>query len=74
MNREDFFVTPALAEFTSPDTLVSEKAPWRLLRSVAVSGLSEQLLMVYTLILRVAENLNGIPKAADNQLGIVNRC
>jgi hypothetical protein len=49
MNREDFFVTPALAEITSPDTLVSEKAPWRLLRSVAVSGLSEQLLMLYIL-------------------------
>ena len=34
------FVIPALAEITSSDTLVSEKAPWRLHRQVAVPCLS----------------------------------
>jgi hypothetical protein len=35
---------------------------------------AEQLLMLHPLILRAAENLNGIPKVADNRLGIVDRC
>jgi hypothetical protein len=38
-------VIPALAEITSSNTLMSEIAPWRLHRPVAVSGIPEQLLM-----------------------------
>jgi hypothetical protein len=67
---EDFFVIPALAEITSSETFVSKKAPWRLHRQVAVSGFYRTSPDAYSLILRVAENLNGIPKAADNQSGI----
>jgi hypothetical protein len=40
------FFTSALAEITSSETFVSEKAPQRLPRSVAVSGFSGQLLML----------------------------
>jgi hypothetical protein len=35
-----------LIEITSSETFISEKAPLRLRRSVAVSGFSEQLLML----------------------------
>jgi hypothetical protein len=43
------FVIPALAEISSLNPLVSRKAPWRLLRSVAVSAVGGQLLMlIYT--------------------------
>jgi hypothetical protein len=38
VHREDFFVIPALAEITSSETFISEKAPWRLHRQVAAPG------------------------------------
>ena len=53
------FVTSALAEITSSETFVLEKAPWRLHRQVAVSGPrtapDADLILVHR-----AENLNSI--------------
>jgi hypothetical protein len=47
-------LSPQFAEISSLKTLVSRKAPWRLLRSVAVSAVGGQLLMLHSLILRMA--------------------
>jgi hypothetical protein len=70
VHRGDFFVIPH-SQRSHPPKLSSQRRHLGVLhRQVAVSATRGQLLMLYTPLLRMAENLNRIPMAAENRSGI----